>query len=203
MSLRMHRTLSSRNLKKVKKADEERILFFSSKAFYTKCNHFTSVSSIWAAWFFSGPFKQNILVSPHISLPTSLSSPLMAVGKHNRRWKLRQSCTHIIQKLIQLLKIVHLKRIWQHLIKYLHNSYMSTFMINTFGGNLREGYEISTSRFQNAKREVEKKVWGKSFGRAFSKILCKIFYQLLPLAYKWHKKYPLIYKVRDEEIKLN
>lgn len=117
----------------------------------------------------------------------------MAVGKHNHRWKPRQSCTHIIQKLIQLLKIVHLKHIWQHLIKNLHNSCMSTFMINTFGGNLFGGRirNLHKSISKCKKRGGKKKnIWGKSFSQAFSKIPCKIFYQLLPLAYKWHNKYP-------------
>lgn len=92
----------------------------------------TSISSVWAALLLSGPFKQNVLVSPHVFLPASLKSPLMAVGKHNHRWKVKKSCTHIIWKLIQLLEVVHLKCIREHLIKYLHNSHMSTFASNTF-----------------------------------------------------------------------
>lgn len=40
-------------------------------------------------------------------------------------------------------------------------------------------------------RWKKKNIWGKSFSQAFSKIPRKIFYQLLPLAYKWHNKYPL------------
>lgn len=62
-------------------------------------------------------------------LPSNLHWWLLA---NNHRWKLKKSCTHVIWKLIQLLKVVHLKCIWEHLIKYLRNSYMSTFTSNTF-----------------------------------------------------------------------
>jgi len=130
---------------------------FSSKAFYSKRRHFTSISSVWAAWLLSGPFKQNVLVSPHVFLPASLKSPLMAVGKHNHRWKQKKSCTHVIWKLIQLLKVVHLKCIWEHLIKYLRNSYMSTFTSNTFISEEISWKDMKSAQLAQVNFKMEKR----------------------------------------------